>query len=156
LPLLIDIKPGDRVIINGAVLENAGAHTRLLLHNEATVLREKEVLSEEVSQTPASRVYFALQCAYLFADKRQGYVESFDRYLTEYVAAAPSAMPIAEKIRGEVAKEKYYKALKSAQELIRHENNLLSGIEDQAREIESQMDDMQSEEESGDDTGNEA
>ena len=60
---MIEIKSGDKLIINGAVIENTGSNTKLLIHNQASILRQKEVMSEEDSITPAARVYFALQCA---------------------------------------------------------------------------------------------
>ncbi|TCS63000.1 flagellar biosynthesis repressor FlbT [Varunaivibrio sulfuroxidans] len=129
MPLLIDFKEGDRLIINGAVIENNGAHTRILVHNQAAILRGKEVLSEEESRTPASRAYFALQCAYIFPDRQEEYLQAFDGYLNDYVAACPSALPISEEIRERLAGDQIYKAMKSAQKLIFHENGVLKSLE---------------------------
>ena len=66
MPLSIDFKAGDKIIINGAVIENLGSNSTISIHNEAAILRGKEVLSAEDSTTPASRIYFTLQCAYIF------------------------------------------------------------------------------------------
>lgn len=129
MPLLIDFKEGDRLIINGAVIENNGAHTRILVHNQAAILRGKEVLSEEESRTPASRAYFALQCAYIFPDRQAEYLKAFDGYLNDYIAACPSAMSISEEIREKLAADQIYKAMKSAQKLIFHENGVLKSLE---------------------------
>ena len=128
MPLLIDFKSGDKIIINGAVLENAGTSSKLLIHNQASILRGKEILSEEESNTPASRTYFALQCAYMFADKKDDYLKLFNNFLTEYSTACPSAEPIAGEIRDEVEEGRLYKALKSAQKLIKHESELLQSL----------------------------
>lgn len=128
MPLLIDFKSGDKIIINGAVLENAGSSSKLLIHNQASILRGKEILSEEESNTPASRTYFALQCAYMFADKEDDYLKLFNNFLTEYTVACPSAKPIAEEIRDEVEKGRLYKGLKAAQKLIKHESELLHSL----------------------------
>lgn len=135
MPLLIDIKPGDRVIINGAVIENAGGNTKLFVHNQAAILRGKEVLSEEDCGTPAVRAYFALQCAYIFPDKHDQYLPQFDKLLGDYLAACPSAAPIGEQIRKEIKDDKLYRALKSAQKLIQHEGDLLRAMQRQVSEV---------------------
>ncbi|MEK7820831.1 MAG: flagellar biosynthesis repressor FlbT [Pseudomonadota bacterium] len=135
MPLLIDIKPGDRVIINGAVIENAGGNTKLFVHNQAAILRGKEVLSEEDCGTPAARAYFALQCAYIFPDKHDQYLPQFDKLLGDYVAACPSAAAIGEQIRKEIRDEKLYRALKLAQKLIQHEGDLLRSMQRKMSEI---------------------
>ena len=135
MPLLIDIKPGDKVIINGAVIENAGNSTKLFVHNQAAILRGKEVLSEEDCGTPAARAYFSLQCAYIFADKQADYIAKFSKLLEDYVAACPSAQLIGEQIRKDIKEEKLYRALKSAQKLIAHEGEILKSMQRKVSEI---------------------
>lgn len=135
VPLLIDIKPGDKVIINGAVIENAGSSTKLFVHNQAAILRGKEVLSEDDCGTPAARAYFALQCAYIFADKHDEYLTKFDKLLDDYLAACPSGKPIGEQIRKEIKDEKLYRALKAAQKLIAHEGDILKSMQKKVTEI---------------------
>jgi len=129
MPLTIDFKSGDRLIVNGAVIENIGSNAKILVHNQAMILRGREVLSEEDSQTPASRIYFALQCAYIFPDKQDDYAEMAEKLLNEYVTACPSAEPIAADLRTGIETQNFYKALKTAFRLIRHETDILNGIE---------------------------
>ena len=57
MPLSIDFKAGDKIIINGAVIENLGSNSTISIHNQAAILRGKEILSAEDSTTPASRIY---------------------------------------------------------------------------------------------------
>lgn len=130
MPLLIDFKSGDKIIINGAVIENAGASAKVLVHNQASILRGREILSEEESKTPASRVYFALQCAYMFSDKKDDFLKHFEDLLQDYLHACPSARPIGDKIRAEVEKDELYRALKATQKLIKHENELLHSLQE--------------------------
>jgi len=132
LPLLIDLKPGEKVIINGAVLENAGANTKIRIHNESNILRQKEILTGDEVSTPAARVYFCLQCAYIFPEKRAHYLELCGHYLAEYLGACPSATDIGEEIRADVAAEHYYKALKASRKLLRHETEVLGHLEQDA------------------------
>ena len=112
MPLKLEFKSGDKLMINGAVIENIGANAKLLVHNEAAILRNKEVLSEADEATPAARVYLALQCAYMFPDQSDKYMKMFGDYLTQYVEACPSAKDIGEQIQDTVAEGKVYKALK--------------------------------------------
>lgn len=129
MPLLIDFKSGDKVIVNGAVIENAGTSSKLLVHNQAAILRGKEILSEEETKTPAARIYFALQCAYMFADKKSDYLVLANNFLNDYVQACPSAKPLAEDVTRRVDDDQLYKALKATQKLIQHERELMENLQ---------------------------
>ncbi|MCR4376875.1 MAG: flagellar biosynthesis repressor FlbT [Rhodospirillales bacterium] len=135
MPLLIDFKSGDKLIINGSVLENIGSNTKILVHNNSAILREKEVLAGEDAQTPASRVYFELQNAYISLDQteREGCLKRFDQRLNEFIAACPSAMEIALKVRDHVNNERIYKGLKEAQNLIKYESKVLQKFSEQLK-----------------------
>jgi flagellar protein FlbT len=134
MPLLIDFKAGEKIIINGAVIENVGPNAKLRVHNESTILRGKEVISSMEDATPARRVYFALQCAYIFPQNRDEYLEMFGRFINDYVTACPSAMAIAGKIVKEVDEGHYYSGLKATQKLLKHESDILSKVEKPAAE----------------------
>jgi flagellar protein FlbT len=135
MALVIHIKKGQKVIINGAVMENVTGKTiSLLLKNEASVLRSEDVLSPEDASTPASRVYYALQCVYLFPERREQHLRDFNQLLDSYLRAAPSSSSIAKAVRSSVDEEQFYAALKRAQELIKHEGKVLSHVEKQLAE----------------------
>ena len=129
MPLSIDFKAGDKIIINGAVIENLGSNSKLSVHNQAAILRGKEVLSAEDSTTPASRIYFALQCAYIFPQNRGEYIESYAKLLDEYLEACPSAKSITDGIQASVDTGQLYKALKTTQDLIIHEAEILNTLQ---------------------------
>jgi len=150
MPLKLDFKAGDKMIINGAVIENIGSNASLLIHNEAAILREKEVLSESETATPAARVYFALQCAYMFPDKKDHYISVFKQFLNDYVTAAPSSKELGDKILAHVENKKYYNALKLTQKLIGHEHQVFDSFrESLAKEAgaEARMDALADDEE---------
>lgn len=128
MPLRIKLPPNEKIIINGAVIENGGDATTILLHNRVDILRRKEVLSQEDAITPARRIYYALQCAYLFEDSRARSIEAGLGFLKDYEAAAPSAEALAEKIRGHLKAEEFYEALKGTQDLIEHENERFRAV----------------------------
>jgi flagellar protein FlbT len=132
MPLKIQIKSGQRIIINGAVIENVSPKTvSLLIKNEASMLREDDVLSPEDAATPASRLYYALQCLYLFPHAKDWYLPLFKELSDSYVRAAPSSRDIIDAVNALVEGNHYYSALKKAQELIEHEGKVLSHAQEQ-------------------------
>ncbi|MAN80520.1 MAG: flagellum biosynthesis protein FlbT [Rhodospirillaceae bacterium] len=136
MPLKLDVKAGEKLVINGAVLENVGGNAKLLIHNDSAIIREKEILSQSETNTPAARVYFALQCAYMFPRHEDEYLKTFRGFLDDYLAAAPSAREIGEEIIKFVDEAKLYRALKATQKLIRHEADMFTQLADQIQATE--------------------
>ena len=128
MPLLIDLKPGEKVIVNGAVVENAGHSTKLRVLNDSNILREKDIVADGENITPAGRVYFFIQNSYIFPASRAKYVALFERCLADYVASCASASDLADEIRAAVAGTEYYKALKLARKLLKHEAQILDAF----------------------------
>ena len=122
MPLRIKLPANDKLIINGAVLENGGDSTILVVHNRADILRRKEIMQEEDAISPARMVYYSLQCAYMFEDMRAEYLKSCLRYLDSYIEAAASAAPLISEIKEMIAAGQFYRALKRSHELIKHES----------------------------------
>lgn len=135
MPLLIDLKPGEKVIINGAVIENAGGNTKIRVCNESTLLRQKEIMTEDQANSPAARVYYCLQNAYIFPERRSHYMGLFDQYLGEYLQACPSAESIGTEIRDEILSEHFYRALKVSRKLLTHEANVLESLRRSAEQL---------------------
>jgi flagellar protein FlbT len=137
LPLKLDLKSGEKMVINGAVLENVGPNSKIIVHNQAMILREKEVLTDEICATPASRVYLALQCAYIFPDRQVEYLDLSETHLSDFVKACPSAESIVEKIRKYIEDKDLYKGLKTVQELIEHETRVLDSFNSDIQQLEA-------------------
>lgn len=137
MPLLIDFRAGDKLLINGSVIENAGHNTKILIHNESTIMREREVLSADDAQTPASRVYYELQCAYIATneEQRDAHIKQADRRLSEFAAACPGAHDIVDKVRARLEDGRLYNGLKKAQDLIRYESNVLEEFSKSLKEF---------------------
>ncbi len=47
MPLTINLQPRERLIVNGVVIENSGQAAKVLIHNTAALLREKDILTED-------------------------------------------------------------------------------------------------------------
>ena len=65
MSLKIDLKPGEKFIINGAVLTAGKRRVSLVLENKAVLLRSKDIMQEREADTPAKRIYFAIMLMYI-------------------------------------------------------------------------------------------
>ena len=128
MPLAINLRPNERLIVNGVVIQNSAAGAKLLIHNNAAVLREKDIITAEGANTPARRVYFAIQCKYLFPDKEATYLPLVHQFIEEFEAAAPSTAEITQEIRRQLGAGQLYQALKSAKQLIAREQEILNAV----------------------------
>jgi flagellar protein FlbT len=128
MPLTINLKPRERLIVNGVVIENSGQIAKILIHNNAALLREKDIITEEQATSPARRIYFAIQCEYLFPGKDDLFLPIIYRFLTEFEQAAPSTVSAVQEIRTFVESGQHYRALKAAKMLIAREQEILNDV----------------------------
>jgi len=125
MPLKLSVGRGEKFIINGAVVRNDGDPSNLVFENQAHILRQKDILTAETATTPAARVYLALQCAYLFPERRATHIVDFDALLGQFLVAAPSAGKLAADIRAKADSGELYLGLKACRKLIDYEAELL-------------------------------
>ncbi|MEI8395104.1 MAG: flagellar biosynthesis repressor FlbT [Rhodospirillaceae bacterium] len=128
MPLLIKLAPGEKIVINGVVVENGGDHTTLRILNQAQVLRAKDILTFEEANTPAKRIYYALQCLYLFPDNRQQYLETSRNFMDDFIKAAPSSGPLVADIANHLTRGDSYQMLKVAKKLVEYERRILDNV----------------------------
>ncbi len=128
MALKLTLKPEEKVIVNGAVIANSGAKTTLSIENSAIILRQKDILTEEQASTPAKRIYFCLQLAYLDNDHERDYLEKANLLVRDFVAAAPTeeVREILEQVGIDVSARNYFKALKQLKKLIAYEEKRLN------------------------------
>ena len=65
--LVLELRQGDMMVVNGAPIRFRN-RTRIELAAKARFLFGKQILAPEAADTPARRIYFALQTAYIGAD----------------------------------------------------------------------------------------
>ena len=65
MPLKLSLKPGEKFVLNGAVVQNGDRRSALLLQNKASVLREKDIMQADEATTPSRRIYFPVMMMYL-------------------------------------------------------------------------------------------
>ena len=125
MPLLIKLAPGEKIVINGVVVENGGDHTTLRILNQAHILRAKDILTFEEVDSPAKRIYYSLQCLYLFPDNQGPYLESAKAFMDDFVKAAPSSGPLIYEIADHLQRSDSYQMLKVAKKLVEYERKIL-------------------------------
>ena len=124
MSLKVELKPHERLIIGNCVVTNSDQRTRLFIDGKAPVLREKDILTEATANSPAKRIYFAVQLMYL-DDNIETLRSDYFALVNDIVTAAPSCIPIVDQINNEILTGSLYKALKAAKRLIQHEEGLL-------------------------------
>jgi flagellar protein FlbT len=125
MALKVELKPGERIIIGECVVTNSDQRTRLLIDGEAPILREKDILTPTRADTPAKRIYLAVQLMYTSRDPRIHH-ENYFTLVRDILRAAPSTWPYIESINNHILTGEMYKALKEAKKLIAYETELMN------------------------------
>jgi flagellar protein FlbT len=124
MALKVELKPGERIILGECVITNADQRTRLLIEGSAPILREKDILTADDADTPAKRIYLAIQLMYTSKTPRD-HQDIYFVLINEFLQAVPSAWQHIENINNHILTGEMYKALKDAQKLIAYERGLL-------------------------------
>jgi flagellar protein FlbT len=122
--LKVELKAGERFILGECLVTNGNQRTRLLIEGDAPILREKDIMTTRQADTPAKRIYLAVQLMYTARDPRLHH-ETYFILMRELVQAAPSAWPHIVAVSNHILAGELYKALKSAKALIAYEKELI-------------------------------
>ena len=125
MPLKLDLRPHEKVFLNGAVIVNGDSRCHLAVLNDVPVLREKDILKEERADTPCKRIYLMVQHMYMDEANLSAYHQQYWAEVRPVIEAAPSTTPLISKVSEEILAGRYYQALKAARTLIRYEQELL-------------------------------
>jgi flagellar protein FlbT len=128
MPLKLSLKPGEKFVLNGAVLANGDKRISLVIQNKACVLREKDIMQPEAANTPARRIYLAIMMMYLDGEASEEPYNDFALRMTEFMGAIsnPPVLAACVEISRDVAQGAYYKALISCRKLFEYEQERLS------------------------------
>ncbi|MEN3209978.1 flagellar biosynthesis repressor FlbT [Methylorubrum populi] len=127
MALRIELKPQERLIINGALIRNGDRRSTFVIENQCKFLRESEILTESEADTAAKRLCVTLQFIYL-ADNPPEAEDLFVRQATEIMKASPSMAPYILAIQDELSAHQYHRAIKRGRELIAYERQLLDHL----------------------------
>ena len=128
MPLKLSLKPGEKFVLNGAVLTNGDKRTSLVIQNKACVLREKDIMQPEEATTPSRHVYLPIMMMYLDREGIETYYNDFALRMTEFMGAIQNhdALAACIEISRDVMSGAYYKALMLCRKLFEFEQERLN------------------------------
>jgi flagellar biosynthesis repressor protein FlbT len=131
MALKLTLKPGEKLVVNGAVIENGDRRAVLVVKNRASILREKDIMQPAEANTPMRRIYFAAMMLYLDDGSQQRqYYDEFLLRMTEFMNAitTPEAVQTCLTIISHVNAREYYKALMACRKLFPFEEARLQYV----------------------------
>ena len=124
MALKLTLKPGERVIVAGAVLTNGTTVAHLQIENRVPLLRQKDILTEAEATTPCKRIYLVVQLMYI-GGLTSELAPLYWGLVREVLDAAPSTNDLISQISAYIVDTDFYLALKVAKKLISYEEELL-------------------------------
>jgi flagellar protein FlbT len=125
MPLRVELKPFERIVIGESVIINSGTRTSFLIDGEAPILRERDTVTAETANTPAKRLYLCVQTMYLKNDAAR-YREAYLGFIKELREAVPGARDLIDAADRHVADGALYKALKEIRRLMKREEEMFA------------------------------
>ena len=130
MPLKLSLKPGEKFVLNGAVVQNGDRRGVLVLQNKASVLREKDIMQPDEATTPARRIYFPVMMMYLDEANAERQYDEFATRLTEFMGVVrnPDVLGDCIAISKHVMAREYYKGLMLSRKLIEYEEQRVGHV----------------------------
>lgn len=130
MALKISLKPGEKFVVNGAVIANGERRANLIIQNKVSILREKDILQAADVDTPVKRIYFPLMLMYLDDGDGKKYYDEFVLRMTEFMSAVsdPEALARCVEISADVMNRNFYRALMNCKKLLPFEEQRLKYV----------------------------
>ncbi|WBV44064.1 flagellar biosynthesis repressor FlbT [Pseudoroseomonas cervicalis] len=128
--LVLELRQGDLLVVNGAPLRFRN-RTRIELTSRARFLFGKQIMPPEAATTPARRIYFALQTAYIGnEEERERGLELARDLIAEFQQATTSnlARGLLESALAQAEQDECYQALKLVRRVMQHEDAVLAAM----------------------------
>lgn len=125
--LVLEMRPGDMMVVNGAPIRFRN-RVRIELAAKARFLFGKQLMPPEAAITPARRIYFALQTAYIGTEEeRERGLDAARELIAEFQDAttSPQARGLLEEALALAEADDCYRALRLARRVMQHEAEVL-------------------------------
>ena len=126
--LILELRQGDMMVVNGAAIRFRN-RTRIELTAHARFLYGRQIMGPHEADTPARRIYFALQTAYIGdeQERKDGMAEA-ETLIEAFKDAttSPSAVALLDGALAYARADQCYHALRLAKRVVRHEDAVLS------------------------------
>ena len=117
MPLKLVLRPGEKLIVNGAVIGVGDQSVSLFFYNKVNFLRGREILKEEQCDTIEKKLYFIIQLIYIFPEDAETNIFKFNLILNESRLIRPELSDLFDEVEGYVRDGNYYRALKLCRKL---------------------------------------
>jgi flagellar protein FlbT len=121
MPLRVELKPFERIVIGETVIINSGTRTSFLIDGEAPILREKDTVTAETANTPLKRLYFCIQMMYLKNDIPR-YRASYQGLITDLRNTSPDSRGLIDVVNAHISGGALYKALKEIRKVMKQQD----------------------------------
>src|SRR5262249_19140006 len=111
-----------------SMVTNCDQRTWLVIEGTTPILREKDIVTAKTADTPAKRIYLAVQLMYTSREPHMHH-DVYFALVRDMVQAAPSTWRYVESINNQILTGSLYKALKEAGKLIAYEKELTDHAE---------------------------
>jgi len=125
--LVLELRQGEVMIVNGAPIRFR-TKSRIELTAKARFLFGKQIMPPDQADSPARRIYFALQSAYIGSEEeRENGLVAAREYIAAFKDATTSvlARDILDRALAAAEADDCYKALKLTRRIIMHEDAVL-------------------------------
>lgn len=132
--LVLELRQGEVMIVNGAPIRFR-TKSRIELTAKARFLFGKQIMRPDQADSPARRIYFALQSAYIGTeDERALGLETARELIGAFQLAttSPLACEILDRALSAAEADDCYQALKLARRIILHEDIVLGRLPEPA------------------------
>lgn len=126
--LVLKLSPRERVLINGAVIENGDRRSRLsIMTPDAHILRLRDAIHPEQTTTPVRRACFAIQLVLSGDNKPEKVHQDILKQIEELsqVFQDTDSRRILVEVGAAIIENQYYRALKAIRTLIPREDRLM-------------------------------
>jgi len=130
--LVLELRQGEVMIVNGAPIRFR-TRSRIELTAKARFLFGKQIMAPDQVHSPARRIYFALQSAYIGTEsEREGGLDSARGFIADFQQATTSDLVrlILEQALLAAEEDDCYQALKLIRRIIQHEDAVLGKTPD--------------------------
>lgn len=125
--LVLELRQGDLMVVNGAPIRFRN-RARIELTAKARFLFGKQLMTPETASSPARRIYFALQTAYIGdEDEREAGLIIARQLIGDFQSATTStlARDLLDRALAAAEADECYQALKLVRRVMRHEEVVL-------------------------------
>ena len=130
--LVLKLGPRERVLINGAVIENGDRRGRLsIVTPNANVLRLRDAIHPEEARTPVRRLCYAAQLILTgdahADDAKQQLLPRIEEL--SHILVDPDSRRLLTQATNALLSEQFYQCLKALRALIPREDRLLAAVQ---------------------------